>query len=88
MGGGSDGKVDHTIRVSLLCEPKKRKLDQVIIDDLASLYRSTRLVTRTHMHMYVPQVRERAKDKVIHTYVYIWVSDIFLYVYMYRWLLF
>jgi hypothetical protein len=67
MGGGSDGKVDHTIRVSLLCEPKKRKLDQVIIDDLASLYRSMGLVTRTHMHMYVPQVRERAKDKVIHT---------------------
>jgi hypothetical protein len=70
VGGGSDGKLDHIIRGSLLCESEKRKPDQVIIDNLVGLYRSTGLVTRTHMHMYMPRVRERAKDKVSHTYVY------------------
>jgi hypothetical protein len=70
VGGGSDGKPDHIIRGSLLCEPERRKPDQVIIDNLAGLYRSTGLVEHTHMHMYVPwvsRVAEKAKDKVSHT---------------------
>jgi hypothetical protein len=55
---------------SLLCEPERRKPDQVIIDDLADLYRSMGLVARMHMHMHVPwvsRVGEKAKDKVSHT---------------------
>jgi hypothetical protein len=70
VGGGFDGKSDHIIRGSLLCEPKRRKPDQVIIDDLVGLYRSTGLVARMHMHMYVPwvsRVGEKVKNKVSHT---------------------
>ena len=54
----------------LLCEPEESKPDQVIMDDLAYLYRSIGLVAHTHMHMYVlrvSQVNERAEDKVRHT---------------------
>ena len=50
VGGWSDGKPDHIIRGSLLCEPEKRKPDQ------AGLFKSTGLVTHTHMHMYVPKI--------------------------------
>ena len=51
--GWADGKPDHIIRDSLLCEPEGRKPDQVIIDVLVGLLRSMGLATHMHMHMCV-----------------------------------